>query len=302
MTQADPRPVLGGAYRVFVLARTVAWFGSAVALVAFPLVILSTTGSASATAFLTAVESVPYLVFGLFAGAVADRWRRRPTMAVTAMIAAVSVASIPLAQAAGSLTTAHLFGAAFASAAAMVFFDAAGFGLLPSLVPRERLADAVGRQTAVATVITMAGPAVGGVIIAASSPVTALALNALTFLVAGGLLLWVREPAAATRTAPPHLWRDIAEGLSFVWKHRLVRLLTLIGTGNSVAGGMMTGLLVVTAVRRYRIDEQGQLLGLFFAALGVGTLVATTMLPRLSRAFTAGSIAIVGPTSPTATP
>ena len=194
----------------------------------------------------------------------------------------------------GDSSTAHVFVAAFVSAAAMVFFDAAGFGLLPSLVPRARLADAVGRQTAMATVITMAGPALGGVLIAASSPFAALALNAATFAVTAILLLWVREPTSAPRTEQPHLWRDIGNGVRFIYGHPLVRLLTLIGTGNSVAGGIMTGLLVVTAVERYGVDEDGGELGLFFAALGVGTLISTALLPRLSRKFTAGTIAIAG--------
>lgn len=277
-----------------VLARTIAWFGSAVALVAFPLIVYRTTGSASATALLTAVESTPYLLFGLFAGAVADRWRRRPTMVVTAVVACTAVGSIPIANAVDTLSTTHLFVAAFVSAASMVFFDAAGFGLLPSLVPRERLADAVGQQTAMATAITMAGPALGGVLIAASSPFVALALNAAAFAVTAVLLVWVREPAPTPRKQQPHLWRDIGQGLRFIRGHALVRLLTLIGTGNSVAGGITTGLLVVTAVERYGVDGQGRLLGLFFAALGVGTLISTALLPRLSRRFTAGTIAIAG--------
>lgn len=294
MSSTTARTSLGAAFRLMVLARTVAWFGTAVALVAFPLVIYRTTGSAAATALLTAVESAPYLLFGLFAGAVADRWRRRPTMVVTALAACAATASIPTAYWMATLSTAHVFVAAFVSAAAMVFFDAAGFGLLPSLVPRARLADAVGRQTAMATVITMAGPALGGVLIAASSPFAALALNAATFAVTAILLLWVREPTSAPRTEQPQLWRDIANGVRFVYGHPLVRLLTLIGTGNSVAGGIMTGLLVVTAVERYGVDEDGGELGLFFAALGVGTLISTALLPRLSRKFTAGTIAIAG--------
>lgn len=285
---------LGARFRWFVLARTIAWFGSSVALIAFPLTIYRSTGSASSTALLTAVESVPYLVFGLFAGAVADRWRRRPTMVATALVAAVAMSSIPVADAGDALTTPHLFVAAFVSAAAMVFFDAAGFGLLPSLVPRERIADAVGRQTAVATAITMAGPAVGGVLIAATSPVAALALNAVTFALTALLLLFVHEPASRVHGRELHLVRDIGDGLKFVWTHRLVRLLTLLGTGNSIAGGVVTGLLVVTAVQRYGVDERGRLLGVFFAALGVGTLIATALLPTLTRRFTAGSIAIGG--------
>ncbi|WP_084727715.1 MFS transporter [Rhodococcoides yunnanense] len=294
MTPTSARAALGATFRLMVLARTIAWFGSAVALVALPLVVYRTTGSASATALLAAVESAPYLVFGLFAGAVADRWRRRPTMVVTAVAACAAVASIPVAHSAAILTTTHVFVAAFVSAAALVFFDAAGFGLLPSLVPRERLADAVGQQTAMATVITMAGPALGGVLIAASSPFAALALNAVAFAAAAVVLCWVREPEPSARTEPPHLWRDIGQGVRFIWGHTLVRLLTLIGTGNSVAGGIMTGLLVVTAVQQYGVDENGGVLGLFFAALGVGTLISTVLLPRLSRRSTAGTIAISG--------
>lgn len=294
MSSATPRASLGGTFHLMVLARTIAWFGASVALVAFPLVVYRTTGSASTTAFLAAIEAAPYLMFGLFAGAIADRWRRRPTMVVTAALGCTAVASIPVAHLWTTPSTVHVFVAAFISATAMVFFDAAGFGLLPSLVPRERLADAVSRQTAMATTITMAGPALGGVLVAASSPFAALAVNAVAFAITAAVLLWVREPAVGTGRTGHHLWRDIGHGVRFIRSHALVRLLTLIGTGNSVAGGIVTGLLVVTAVRRYGVDEHSGELGLFFAALAVGTLISTALLPSLSRRVTAGTIAISG--------
>ncbi|WP_181784948.1 MFS transporter, partial [Pseudonocardia pini] len=128
-----------GQFRLLVLARTISWFGSAVTLVALPIAVYQRTGDAGHTAALTAVESTPYLLLGLLAGAVADRWPRRPTMVVTGLVAAAAVGSVPLAQALGVLSTPQLYVAAFVANSAMVFFDAAGFGLLPALVPREQL-------------------------------------------------------------------------------------------------------------------------------------------------------------------
>lgn len=281
-----------GQFRLLVLARTISWFGSAVTLVALPIAVYQRTGDAGHTAALTAVESTPYLLLGLLAGAVADRWPRRPTMVVTGLVGAVAIGSVPLAQALGVLSTSQLYVAAFVAGSAMVFFDAAGFGLLPALVPREQLGHAVGRATGVATLITMAGPAAGGVLVAVLSAPYALLLDAASFVLAAALIALIREPAR--EPVRSQLRREIAEGLRFVWEHRLVRLLTLLGTGNSLAAGMVTGLLVATAVQRYGLAVDDRMIGVLYAGLGVGTLLATLALPRLTAASTAGIVALLG--------
>ncbi len=128
-----PRP----RFRLFLLARAVSWAGSAVTLVALPVLLYQRTGSPALTGLLTALEAVPYLLLGLPAGALVDRWDQRRTLVATSWLSAAVMASIPVASALGILTTPQLLAAALLTSATFVFFDAAGFGVVPALVGRR---------------------------------------------------------------------------------------------------------------------------------------------------------------------
>ncbi|MET7402414.1 MFS transporter, partial [Dactylosporangium sp. NPDC005572] len=142
--RADP------AWRRFLLARAVSWSGSALTLVALPMLMFQATGSPALTALLTAVEALPYLLFGLFAGAYADRWDRRRIMVLTSVAEAVLLAGIPAAAALDILTPGHIVAVAAACATAAVFFDAASFAALPALVGRARIARATAASVSTA--------------------------------------------------------------------------------------------------------------------------------------------------------
>lgn len=131
-----------GAFRLFWLARTTSVAGTAVTLVALPLLVLELTGSAVATSAVAAVEVLPYFIFGLVAGAVADRGNRKRIMVGCDLAAAAALASLPLAAAVDMLTVAHVFVSAAAVATAFVWFDGAAFGALPALVGRDRVVEA----------------------------------------------------------------------------------------------------------------------------------------------------------------
>jgi predicted MFS family arabinose efflux permease len=277
MTSTGLRATPG--FTALLLARTVSWTGSAITLVALPLALYRETGDVGAAALVTAAESAPYLLFGLLAGAFADRWPRRRTMVWTSTAAGLLTAVVPLASAAGALSTPLLLAVALAVATCLVFFDAAGFGLLPAIVARDRLAEANSLSTAVNTAITLLGPALGGVLVATVGPADALAVDAVSFGLAAVLLLRVTESTGTTKSAS--LRADIVEGLRFLRHHRTIRAYTLLGTVNSLVGGAVTGLLVAFAVDRFGLSGGDARIGLCYTTLGAGTLVAAMTAPRL---------------------
>ena len=132
-------------FLVFLVGRVLVWTGGTIALVAFPLAMWLATGEARWTAALTAVETAPYLLLGLPAGALADRLPRRSVMGWSGIAAAVPVALLAWQ---GSPGPVALIVVSVASSSFFVLADAAGFGLLPELVERERIADAVARWAA----------------------------------------------------------------------------------------------------------------------------------------------------------
>jgi len=285
----------GGGYRLFLTARSISWTGSAISLVALPLLIYQRSGSPALTGLLSALEAIPYLLLGLPAGAWADRMDPRRVLGLSALASCLLLASVPLADAAGALTTGHLLVAAAGSATALTFSDAAGFRALAALVPPGRMGQATGHLSAVSTVIALAGPAAGGLLAAALGASAAIAVDAASFALSA--LLMTRLPLTPTPSArSPHrsLRTEIGEGLRWVWNHRLVRTLTLLGVGNSLTAGFVTGLVVVVAVRQLDLSSDDGRIGLLYAAAGAGSLLASLLLAPLQRHLPVGWITLGG--------
>lgn len=303
--QSDSPTFPGGAlwrdrdYVRFWAARVVVVAGSAVTAVAMPLLVLDLSGSALLTASVTALQVAPYLVLGLLAGAFADRLPRRRVMVSAELVAAAALVSVPVVDAVGRLTVGHLLAVTTVVATSFVWFDAAAFGTLPALVGRERLAEANSALWSATTLVGVAGPALGGLVVALVGPSTALALDATTYVAAAGLIsLVVRPlgPSVAPRAAPTRLRDDVRDGLHFVVGHPLVRALTLVGALNAVAAGAVSGLIVVLVVDEMGVAADGRWVGVLFAVAGLGAFLAALALPRLARLpvgrVTLGSLAL----------
>ena len=115
-------------------AEGVSLVGSAVTTVVLPLVVFEATGSVTQTGVLYAMRVVPYLLFGVIAGPLADQGNRRVLIIGGNLAQGLLVATIPLAQAFGVLTVAQVYVVGLLSATAFVFGDAAVFGAVPALV------------------------------------------------------------------------------------------------------------------------------------------------------------------------
>ena len=298
-------------YRLFLTARAVSVAGYAVTAIALPLLMFELTDSALLTALVTALEVVPYLLFGLLAGAVADRVNRRRLMLTCQAISGSALVSIPIADSLDALTASHLLATATTTATCFVWFDAATFGALPALVPRDQLAAANSTLFTTATLIEVAVPAAAGFFIAAVGAAPAISVEALTYGLAAGLIWHIPRPlggersadstSADTHGATGHsstllalatLGTDIREGLSFLRHHELVRALTLVGFGNSVTGGAVQALLVVYAIDALDLTGRTWQLGVLYSAAALGALAASLLLPTLTRTFPIGWITI----------
>ncbi|WP_394940518.1 MFS transporter [Psychromicrobium sp. YIM B11713] len=275
------QPGLGPDYRRALIARAVSWTGSALTLVALPVLVFELTQSAAWTATLTIVETAPYLFFGIAAGVFADRTSRKWMMIWCAAVAALCTGIVPFAWYVGWLSLPLLLIVALCSGIALVFFDAAVFGLIPSLVEKENIPQATASAMSWSTLIRLIGPMLGGFLLTIMPPAGLLALDAVSFAVAALLLLGVSESLTPVRNQAVTWFSDLGKGLKFLWKHSLVRFLTILGAANSLIGGVVTALLVPQAVNTYAVSSSGGWMGFFFAALSVGALLSSVILPRL---------------------
>lgn len=284
---------------LFWLARNVSILGSTITTVVLPIVVFRITGSAFQTSLLATFEVLPYFFFGLFAGAIADRVNRRRLMVVCDLINTVVLGSIPLAAMFGTLSLTQIYAVALLSATVFVWFDAANFGALPTLVGRERIIEANSLLWSTHTLIWVVGPAIGGMLAATIDPALAIGLDSVSYILSAVALVLIPRALSATypveasaKEGVRRTLTDIREGLQFLWQQRLVRDLTFLGFGNTFTGGAVLGLLVVYAVQGLGLAKKDPKIGLLFAAGAIGALLASLLVPRLNKSYSTGRIAI----------
>lgn len=269
--------------RRYISARIVSLTGSALTYVVMPVLVYSLTGSATWTALVAVAEGVPYLLTGLWAGLLADRFNRKTVMITADLAAAAALLSIPVADWTSTLTAAHVLVVAVAAQTIFVFFDAANLGALPALVPRRRLPSANSVVAGGSTVVEAVVPAAAGLLLVIISPASLLVLDAVTFIASALLIRGIVRPLSLPRT--PGGQRSaaaIAEGVRFLLRHPMLRYMTVVGFLVAFSGGSLIGILVVWADRSLGIREGDWRLGLVFAAWGLGALAGSLLMPRLA--------------------
>lgn len=281
-------------FRRWYLSRSVSFAGTAASAVALPLLAYSTSGSATLTAAVAALEALPYLLFGLPAGALADRWPRRRLMVCADLVVAVVLASVPAAHLLGALSTAHVLGAAFAVGTAFCWFDAAAWGALTSVVGRERLPAANGLIWSTATVLGVATPAACGLALTVADPATVLAADALTYVASAALVAGIRTPVdpAPSDGDRASIRAGIVAGLAFLWREPVIRAMSLAGFSLSTTAGGAFALIVVHTDQRVG-DPDGWRVGAFYTAAALGAVCAALALPVVTRRLGAGRVSIL---------
>jgi hypothetical protein len=287
-------------WRRFLGARLVSLAGTAVTYVALPVVMYDVSGrSPLLTALVAAFEALPYLLLGLPAGALADRFDRKRVMVVTDLVNAAVLTSLPVASWLGALTVPHLLAAAFVVPALFVFFDAADFGALPTLVGRDRIAAANSALWSASTVLETAAPLLAGALLAVLSGASLIALDALSYVASALLLRSLRRPLSDPGRQPKAplsrraLVADVREGLHFLWGHPTVRSMTVVGATQSIAGGAFIGQMVVWADLSLGVRAGDWRLGVLFAAWGVGVFVTSLVTPLVVRRLGAARVTLL---------
>ncbi|NGY64604.1 MFS transporter [Lentzea sp. NEAU-D13] len=279
----------------YLSARVLSFTGAVVSAVALPVLVYQLTGSAGWTSAVTAAEALPYLVFGLLAGALADRLDRRKMMVALDFTVAAVLLSVPLAWLAGGVSAPHVVAVAFATQTAFVFFDAANFGALPALVGKDRLPVAYSTLYGRTTVVELVVPGVTGLLVAVVAPAALLAVNALTAVGSALLLRGITSSMANPRPVRGAgvIVADVREGLHFLWHEPIIRTLTLVGATHSVALGGWMAVLVPFADRVLGVAPRGDLrLAALFTSWGVGAIIASWLLPKLTERWGAARLAL----------
>lgn len=279
---------LGGPFRRLWTASTVSNLADGVLKVALPLVAVRYTDSPALVAGLTFALTLPWLLFALPAGALADRLDRRHAMIganVARALLVVALAAVALVPDAGSIAV--LYVVAFGVGVTETLYDTAAQSILPQVVPRTALPRANGRlYAAELTANQFVGPPLGGLLVAAGAAV-AFGLPGVLWAIAVGLLVGLPGSYRPERTTRTTLRADIAEGLRFLWHDRILRTLALMVGGINFASNAAFAIFVLYAV------GPDSPLGLSEPAYGV--LLTTTAVGAFAGSFVAERVvALVG--------
>jgi len=254
--------------------------GSSVSRLALPLLVLALTQSPAQAGLIAALQSVPYLVFSLPAGALIDRWDRKRVMIRCDVARCLAYGSVPLAYATAHLSLAQLYAVALVGGIAYVFFNIAEVAALPRVVPAEHLSHATALNESATSASSLIGPGVAGLIISLgrttlSGAAVAYLVDSLSYLISTLSLGFIRTPFQAERTpgAAQSLRAEIAEGLRFLWARRPLRALALLTMGLNLFFGPLP--LAVIVLARTNLHADARTLGLIFSAASAGGLLGS---------------------------
>jgi MFS family permease len=274
---------LGSGYWRLWWANAVSAVGDGVFIAALPLLAVTITRRPELISAVAVASYAPWLLVSLPAGVLVDRVDRARLMSRAQIVQAGVVVVITVLVATRRADIAILAVAGFVLGSAEVVFSNAAQSVLPRLVRTERFARANGNQYVVQTTGQMfIGPPVGSVLFAFMRALP-FGVDAGSFVISAALLARLPAQPAQTRPAdaPAGLFGSIREGLAWLFKHRLLRLVAVLLGVNNFCGQMGMAMMVLPATQTLHVGARG--FGLLLTASAVGSVTGGLVNPVLTR-------------------
>lgn len=274
-----------------------------ITMVAFPWLVLETTGDASAAAGVAAAAALPLLVSMLFTGTVVDMVGRRRVSVASDLLSMVSVMLVPILAA----TVGLQYGLLLLIAMLGAVFDPAGAAARETMLPEAsaraglRLDRANGIHESAYGLAFLLGPGLGGLLIGVVGVTATFWATAVAFAISAALVAAVRMPGGgrpSRHERPRGLWRSTREGLVFLWRDRVLRSVALL---TAALVGVWLPIEGVVLPYYYTELDSPERLGLLVTAMSAGGVVgalAYTALAGRWRQRTVFLTALVGTSLP----
>jgi MFS family permease len=281
---------LGASFAKLWLAQGVSNLGDGVYLTALPLLAATLTRDPFTVSAVMFAEWLPWLLFGLVAGALLDRWDRQRVMWMVDAARLVAVGGLAAAVLVGWASIPLLMLTGFLLGTGQTLVDTGSQVLIPALVSRDRqrLERANGRLFGTQMVTQqLAGPPIGGFLFSVATWIP-FAVDAVSFGVSSALVAAIpgRRVAGGSSEAlaPGHrtsLRAEVAEGLRWLFAHRVLRAMAVLVAGVNIAWTGADAIMVLFAQERLGLGSVG--FGLLLTGSAVGGVAGSVVAPRLSR-------------------
>lgn len=254
-------------------------------------VVLEITGSAFWLGVDAFLATVPMILFSLLGGVIADRIDRRYIMIGSQILQMVAAIALAVLIATDTVQVWHILILSFWTGSVQALGGPAYQAILPTLVGREHVQNAVALNSMQFNLARMLGPVLAGLALGSLGAVWCFGLNAVSFLPVIVAVLMIRRPLAAQRREPRSVLYEMREGIRFVTHDSAIGGLTILAFTASFFGMPLVTLLPVVAREVFNLGAEGY--GWMMTASGAGSLAGALIFAALGHVRSRAKLALV---------
>lgn len=288
--KAGPSPLSYPVFRALWIATVVSNIGTWMHDVGAGWLMTSLSPSPLLVALVQAATTLPMFLLALPAGAMADIVDRRRMLLAAQTLGLTAAAVLAIATWQGLTTPFVLLGATFILGVAAALSAPVFQAIVPELVDKPALPDAVALNSLGINISRAIGPALGGVIVAMAGTPAVFALNAVSVLAVLGVLIFWKRPATVHTLPPEHFLGALKAGVRYARHAPALRLVMVRAIGFFLFGSALWAMLPLVARRELGLDAAGY--GALLGCMGVGAVAGALLLKRLRRRISANTISI----------
>jgi len=296
---ASDDPFRNSDIRLLFGAQGISSLGSQISHIAFPLIAIDVIhASNGAIALLELAFLLPFVLFGIPAGALLDRRTRRPVLIATDIARMALLLVVPAAYVAGALSMPILLVVLFFVGTCTLLYDVAHQSYLPAIIRGRQLAAANGRLMAMESATGVAGPALAGIAVGRLTGPFAIVLDSFSFLISALMVRRVRHAESQPEVTMQNdqkvsIWSEMREGAAWIWQHPHLRGNGLAALIFNFFGGVASSALIIAYFRR-ELELSTELIGICIGAGTIGLILSTTTNAMFVRRFGMGRTLIAG--------
>ena len=238
------------------------------------------TGSSVLLGLLNGLRAVPFLIASPIAGVAADRMDRKKLILGTQYALIMTTVAMGLLVASGFLEVWHLFAFTLITGVTWAFVDPVRQTLVPALVPREDLMNAVALNSAAFNLTKIIGPSLGGILIVFSGAAGNFFVQSVAYLGVLASIHWMCIPPTPSEARQSSALANLKEGLAYVWSNPSVFALMATALVPRIFAVPYQTLMPVFQKDVLQVGPEG--LGVLLAAPGAGAMLAGLMLATLA--------------------